>query len=461
MKILMIAVACLMAAMTFAAQECCENKSMSDEVSKLLLSGECGRSFTNELGASLNWASNLRNELKNKYAWAEARSEELSKFRQGYFRWIVDLSPNFNKEGQTYEGGCIIKSEDGQSITCYRNPRIEVFARHNVGQYYYGWSGEYARGYLNNVTLDGISVDWTHTTSNKICWITNAENSVSSHIRKAGMSVEYMILDLSQGVVRFADNFVASAEDKKARIVLKRINPGTYIMGSPKGEYGRYKGNDSKYKEDQCEVTITNSFYIGIFEITRGQWHTLCGEVPRADIVFGRKDNWQKKGQDWEMRPVLADAWKVGFYFMRNEYDEAVSGSFIAKLREKFPCLDIALPNEKEWEYVCRAGSVTPYAVYDEHGTPLGHFGSSGESPTVGSYPPNAWGVYDMNGSVQEWCSDRDEFGYQVVRGKDRSAGRSVINRGAQGGAMFAGFRIKIRDCFSPEKICVQQQVHK
>ena len=459
-NILMMAMACSIAVVTFAAQGFCENISMRDEVSKLLLSGECSRSFTtNELGASLRWASDLRNALTNRYMWAEERSEDFSKFRQGYFRWVVDLSPNFRKGELASEGGCVIMSGEEQRITCYRNPRIEVYAHHNLGQYYCGWIGESAYGHVNNVTVDGISVDWAHTTSNKICWVTNAENSVSTHIAEIGMPVEYMILDLSRGVVRFVDKFVASGEDRMTRIVLKRVKPGTYIMGSPKGEYGRYEGDDPRYKEDQCEVTITNSFYIGIFEITRGQWHTLCGEVPRADPCLLKHDNWQKVGQDWEMRPVLADAWQVGFYFIRNEYDKGIAGSFIAKLQEKFPCLDIALPNEKEWEYVCRAGTCGAYGVVDgKTGTRIGcftgkNYGKPQGIPIVGSFMPNAWGVYDMNGSLPEWCSDCDDFGYQVVRGKDRSAGRSVINKGLEGGDMYAGFRIKIRDCFRPEKI--------
>ena len=78
------------------------------------------------------------------------------------------------------------------------------------------------------------------------------------------------------------------------------------------------------------------------------------------------------------------------------------------------------LPTEAEWEYACRAGTTTPF-----------HFGTSlfsvqanidynrNRTTKVGSYPPNAWGLYDMHGNVWEWCADWYAENYSQLRDKN------------------------------------------
>jgi len=81
-------------------------------------------------------------------------------------------------------------------------------------------------------------------------------------------------------------------------------------------------------------------------------------------------------------------------------------------------CRNVRLPSEAEWEYACRAGTTTPFYFgetitpdlvnydgnYPHGGAPKGKYRR--ETTTVGSFPPNAFGLYDMHGNVWEWCED-------------------------------------------------------
>lgn len=84
--------------------------------------------------------------------------------------------------------------------------------------------------------------------------------------------------------------------------------------------------------------------------------------------------------------------------------------SFVKKLNEKFKDQKVKfrLPNEAEWEYSCRAGMTTAYTFGKTITTQQAHFDSDSSLGTkpVGSFQPNAFGLYDMHGNVYEWCED-------------------------------------------------------
>jgi formylglycine-generating enzyme required for sulfatase activity len=155
------------------------------------------------------------------------------------------------------------------------------------------------------------------------------------------------------------------------------IPSGTFTMGSPSDESGHSS------IEDQVQVTITKSFWLGQTEVTQGQWEAVTGGNPS---YFSGSDR----------LPVEYVRW-----------DDVQA--FIGKLNESkmLPAgWKFALPTEAQWEYACRAGSKGPY-----HGSKLDeigwHYGNSDrKTQAVARKQANAWGLYDMHGSVWEWCAD-------------------------------------------------------
>lgn len=146
---------------------------------------------------------------------------------------------------------------------------------------------------------------------------------------------------------------------------------GKFMMGSPEGE-----GTD--YEKPQHEV-IVSSFYMGKYPITQAQYHQVMGKNPS-----------RFQGDE---RPVEEVSW-----------DDAVE--FCQRLSRQTGT-EYRLPREAEWEYACRAVTTTPYHFGETITDKLANYGGHvGETTSVGKYPPNAFGLYDMHGNVSEWCED-------------------------------------------------------
>jgi formylglycine-generating enzyme required for sulfatase activity len=202
------------------------------------------------------------------------------------------------------------------------------------------------------------------------------------------------------------------------------IPAGTFSMGRP--------------------VTISRPYYLGVTEVTNGQWQVVMGDARKdADL------------------PVANVGWE----------DAATFCSRLSSLpAERQAGRVYRLPTEAEWEYACRAGTATEYSFGDDESL-LGDFawysGNSGShTRPVGQKKPNAWGLYDMHGNVWEWCSDwygdyatgavRDPKGpasgsYRVLRGGSwnrtarscRSASRSWDFPSNRSSSYF-GFRLAL-----------------
>jgi formylglycine-generating enzyme required for sulfatase activity len=100
------------------------------------------------------------------------------------------------------------------------------------------------------------------------------------------------------------------------------------------------------------------------------------------------------------------------------------------------------LPTEAEWEYACRAGTITEYSFGDD-AKELGKYAwfgenSDGHTQPVGAKKPNPWGLYDMHGNVWEWCNDWCDWQYYEKSPRDDPPGPSKAARRVDGGGSWA-----------------------
>ena len=180
---------------------------------------------------------------------------------------------------------------------------------------------------------------------------------------------------------------------------------------------------DAKGDEDERpvhKVTISRPFYLGKYLVTQEQWQAVRGPSNPSS----------HKGSE---HPVENVSWPDCRKFIEalNAKPPAATGRF-------------RLPTEAEWEYACRAGSSTRYSFGDS-AADLGRYawfdGNAEEnSHAVGLKQPNAWGLYDMQGNLWQWCADW--YGgdyYKGSPGTDPSGPPSGQYRVQRGGAWLFG----------------------
>lgn len=174
--------------------------------------------------------------------------------------------------------------------------------------------------------------------------------------------------------------------EPQTRMEFVAIEPGSFVMGSPAGEAGR--------NEDEMlhRVTITRRLFVGRHEVTQTQWAMVMGQNPSHFSACSHC-------------PVE----NVDFYQV---------ATFITNLNAQSTSMRYRLPTEAEWEYVCRAGTRTPFATGEQITGGQANFdgrfpyrGAAAAAPyertlAVGSFAPNPWGLYDIHGNVWEWTND-------------------------------------------------------
>ncbi len=171
-----------------------------------------------------------------------------------------------------------------------------------------------------------------------------------------------------------------------------RIEAGAFMMGTgdapPKT---RAEWNERDHDESPAHrVAISKPYYVGIFEVTNAQYEAFD---PKHMTQRGKRGS-GKADDD----PVVYVTW----------HDAVAFCEWLSKKEGK----TYRLPTEAEWEYACRAGTTTPFNTGDKLTANDANFGRAKDDKIlkaaikVGSYPPNAWGLYDMHGNVAEWCHD-------------------------------------------------------
>jgi formylglycine-generating enzyme required for sulfatase activity len=256
---------------------------------------------------------------------------------------------------------------------------------------------------------------------------------------------DYMAVDVSSAAqpgtqtyypaADFVPGGVTNGLYKTTKLLMRKImaKDVTWTMGSTTLE----TQNRQAAREATHQVTLTNNYYIGVYEVTQSQWSQVAtNSTISANFTTERF-----------MRPME----KVCYNEIRLKYNSNAAAtadeiancswpkkpnpsSFLGLLRSKTG-LDFDLPSEAQWEFAARAGNGVGYwndgsailntnpddnlkllGRYERNGgkvlsgtsyvDPAASCGATNGTAIVGSYAPNAWGLYDMHGNVWEWCLD-------------------------------------------------------
>ena len=233
---------------------------------------------------------------------------------------------------------------------------------------------------------------------------------------------------------------------KSSYLVMRRITNGAFSMGEG---------------TSPVAVTLTKGFYAGVFEVTQGQWYNVMGSSLSANFTDASSRAY---------RPME----KVSYDDVRGATNSfpvvdwpgtgvsVLSSSFVGLLRAKTGLAGFDLPTETQWEYACRAGTTTYFSDGDASAnvnganaktnmwldvlgrykfdggyvngmdTPATYCSPANGTAIVGSYLPNAWGLYDTHGNVWEWCLD---WPGTLAGGTDPEGADSGSRRAMRGGS--------------------------
>jgi formylglycine-generating enzyme required for sulfatase activity len=205
---------------------------------------------------------------------------------------------------------------------------------------------------------------------------------------------------------------------------LARIPAGEFWMGSPETGW-----TQAPWDRPQHRVRITRPFYLGIFPVTQEQYENVMGENPSGFLGDPR-------------RPVEYVSWFDAVNFC-NRVSERVGLRPYYRIEENTVVAQggdgYRLPTEAEWEYACRAGTTTKWSCGDDEAAlDLSAWylsNSGGTTHPVGEKEPNGWGLYDMHGTVSEWCQDWfGEYYYANSPPEDPAGPTGGSHRVARGG---------------------------
>jgi len=280
---------------------------------------------------------------------------------------------------------------------------------------------------VRSVCTEGVSVEanpcMVRTDTSRIVWdaakdLPNGFKCTNVLVtcrdsRTLSVSNLYCVIDLKTGAKEYLDKIPKGGwtdEHKTTKMVFRRIEAGSFMMGSPADEVGR-QSNETQHK-----VTITKPYYIGIYELTEAQYCQICGGesasmLPKL-LKYGEVRGYDVK-PDYYGSPIATE-------YTWPQSKSVDPNSLVGKLRTITSITTIDLPTEAQWEMSCKASTLTAlnngkesatnnvmevgrsaYNAEDKKGD-----ASSVTTTCVGCYMPNSIGLYDMLGNAREWCLD-------------------------------------------------------
>ena len=241
----------------------------------------------------------------------------------------------------------------------------------------------------------------------------------------------------------------SNVETQEERFVL--IPAGSFQMGS----------NTVYFSKPVHEVTITKPFYMGKYEVTQAEYEKYCSYTGSnsPESWYGKGDNYPVYSVNWYDTLVYCNKRSIAegltpCYSIKGSTDPKVWGT--VPTEEDGPCdtwdavkcdwtaNGYRLPTEAEWEYAARAGdntvdSLTYSGTSDEN--KLGdyawyYYSANDNSHEVGTKLPNAFGLYDMSGNVDEWCWNwfTDSYDTTTEGGSDPTGSLSGSERVCRSG---------------------------
>ncbi len=284
---------------------------------------------------------------------------------------------------------------------------------------------------------------------------------------------DYMVVDVSVAAqpdtqmyypsADFVPGGVANSRYKTTTILMRKIlaKNVTWTMGSTTLETQSREAT----REGTHQVTLTNNYYIGVYEVTQSQWSQVAtNSSAAANFTMERFMRPMEKVSYNEIRNAANSITANTAYDWPNDPNPS---SFLGLLRSKTG-LDFDLPSEAQWEFAARAGNGVGYwndgspilnanpdanlnllGRYERNGgkvlsgtsyvDPVANCGVMNGTAIVGSYAPNAWGLYDMHGNVWEWCLDWYADNIAALDGKvniDPSAPANTLSGNPAQGAL-------------------------
>jgi formylglycine-generating enzyme required for sulfatase activity len=203
-----------------------------------------------------------------------------------------------------------------------------------------------------------------------------------------------------------------------------RIRGGLYIIGSPRTELGY----DKKGNQERIRLVKVKKFYMAKYEVTQKQYEEIMGEhdssfsgdnFPVDKVTWYEAVDFCNRLSEKEgLQPVYTIFKDIIDPNSRDYYDKY---KYLVEWNKD--ANGYRLPTSNEWEIACRAGSRTIYNTGNSINQDQANFTVFSKEDInrhilpIGSYAPNAWGLYDMHGNVREWCWDTLDNRGRIFRG--------------------------------------------